>query len=84
MNTVNRSKCALLPSQNCTGSTTKKASTRLRWSLRRVGDRLMNSRSAMNATKANSTAATRGPSAQPIQNTLTMSHELLSRPHQSA
>ena len=80
MNTVNRSKCRLPTIQNCSGSTTKKASTRLRWSPRRVGESVMNSRSAKKPTMANSTVATASPSAQPIQNTVAMAQEVLSRP----
>ena len=51
MNTVNRSKCRVPTRMNCSGSTTKKASTRLRWSPRRVGERVMNSRSVKNETR---------------------------------
>ena len=72
MNTVNRSKCRVATSQNWIGSTTKKARIRLRWSPRRVGDRVMNSRSAKNAISANSRVATVSPAAQAIQNTTTM------------
>jgi hypothetical protein len=61
--------------QNCMGSTTKKASTRLRWSPRRVGDSVMNSRSAKKETSANSTVATVSPSGPATQNTTAMSQE---------
>ena len=56
----------------------KKASTRLRWSPRRVGERLMNSRRMKNDTKPNSAMATPSPAAQPTQNTIAMSQELRS------
>ena len=80
MNTVNRSKCSDPSSQNWIGSTTKKASTRLRWSPWRVGESVMNSRSARNETTANSTVATVSPEVHPTQNTSTMNHEVRSRP----
>src|SRR3990167_8612389 len=76
MNTVNRSKCRVPTSTNCSGSTKKKASTRLRWSPRRVGESVMNSRSAKNATSANSTVAAVSPSTQPTQNTVAMAQEV--------
>ena len=76
---MNRSKCLLATSQNCNGSTTKKASTRLRWSPRRVGERVMNSRSAKNASSANSTVATVSPSTQPIQKTEAITHDAFNR-----
>ena len=72
MNTVKRSKRAVATSQNWIGSTTKKARIRLRWSPRRVGDSVMNSRSAKKEISANSTVATVSPSAQPIQKITTM------------
>ncbi len=72
MNTVNRSKRAVATSQNWIGSTTKKARIRLRWSPRRVGESVMNSRSAKKEISANSTVATVSPSAQPIQKMMTM------------
>jgi hypothetical protein len=72
MNTVKRSKRAVATSQNWIGSTTKNARIRLRWSPRRVGESVMNSRSAKNEISANSTVATVSPSAQPIQKTTTM------------
>ena len=78
MNTVNKSKCSVPASQNWMGSTTKKASTRLRWSPRRVGDSVMNSRSAKNAISANSTVAKPSPAAHDIQNTTTMNHDVAS------
>jgi hypothetical protein len=79
MNTVNRSKCAVATSQNWIGSTTKNASTKLRWSPRRVGESVMNSRRAKKATMANSVVATPSPDAQPTQNTITIAQEVRSK-----
>ncbi|EWS63144.1 hypothetical protein Y695_03624 [Hydrogenophaga sp. T4] len=79
MNTVNRLKCWFQTRAYCSGSTMKNASTRLRWSPRRVGERLMNSRRMKNETRPNSTMATLSPAAQPTQNTSVISHELRSR-----
>src|SRR5438105_8102815 len=76
MNTVNRSNRSVATSQNWIGSTTKKASTRLRWSPRRVGESVMNSRSAKKAIKANSTVATISPAAHANQKTTTMNHDV--------
>ena len=44
----------------------------LRWSPNRVGESVMNSRSAKNDTPPNRVSATSGPLSQPIQNTNTM------------
>jgi hypothetical protein len=64
----------------CSGRITKKASTRLRWSLRRVGDSVRNSRSAKKDTSPNSTVAVASPDSQPIQNTMAMTQLLRSTP----
>ena len=80
MNTVKKLKRAVATSMNWIGSTTKKASSRLRWSPRRVGESVMNSRSARKAMSANSTVATVSPRAQPIQKITTMNQVVRSRP----
>ena len=52
----------------CSGRITKKASSRARWSARRVWVSVTNSRSAKNETKPNSSVEPSGPEAQAIQN----------------
>jgi hypothetical protein len=66
--------------QNCSGSTTKKASTRLRWSPRRVGESVMNSRSAKNATTRTAPWPPCRPDTQPTQNTTGHAQEVCSKP----
>jgi hypothetical protein len=66
--------------QYCSGRITKNASTRLRWSPRRVGDSVRNSRSAKNDTSANNTVAVVSPDSQPTQNTIAITQLLRSTP----
>ena len=68
MNTVKRSKCSVATMPYCSGSTTKKASSRLRWSPRRVCVSVTNSRSATKESTPNSSVETKAPDAQATQN----------------
>ena len=76
MKTVNALNSRVPTSTYCIGRTTKKASSRLRWSARRVWVSVTNSRRAKNETKPNSSVETSGPDAQATQNS--------SAPNQSA
>src|SRR6188768_2582689 len=68
MKTENRSKWRVATMAYCTGSTKKKARIRLRWSLRRVCCRVMNSRSARKEKRPKNRVAPIGPEIQASQN----------------
>ncbi len=74
MNTVNRLNQRPPAITYCSGSTTKKASSRLRWSARRVCIRVMNSRSAKNDTVAKASVAPTGPLIHAPQNSSAPAH----------
>ena len=74
MKTVKRSKWRVPTSTNCKGRATKKARIRLRWSLRRVCARVMNSRSARNERMPKVMVAPTGPEIQASQKTVAPSH----------
>ena len=75
MNTVNRSKKRPPAIRYCIGSTTKKASNRLRWSPRRVWARVMNSRSAKKLRDSpKARVAPMGPDNQATQKTMAPTH----------
>ena len=80
MNPVNRLKNSAPTSQYCAGNTTKKANTKLRWSPRRVGDNVKNSRKAKNDTRPKSQIATHSPAIQPIQKTIIINQLVRSTP----
>src|SRR5436190_618928 len=69
MNTVNALSRPVPTSTYCIGRMTKKASSRARWSARRVWVRVTNSRSAKKETKPNSSVEPSGPDAHDTQNT---------------
>ena len=76
MNTVNRSKCRVPTSTNCSGSTTKKASTRAAVVAAPRGRERDELAQRKNATSANNTVAAVSPSTQPTQNTVAMAQEV--------
>ncbi len=78
MNTVKRSNQRPPTIAYCKGSTAKNASSRLRWSLRRVCIRVTNSRSARNETTPKSSVAPTAPDTHASQNTEAPTHSALS------
>ena len=74
MKTEKRSNARLPTSAYCSGSTAKKASSRLRWSLRRVCIKVTNSRKARKENTPNSSVAPNGPETQASQNTMALIH----------